>query len=84
MQPQFAAKWTDLEMITVSEVKDKYITYTWDLKYDTNELVYKTETASQRTDSWPPRKQGEGRGLDWESGASRCRLLHIGWINSKS
>ena len=47
MQPQFAAKWTHLEMITVSEVKDKYITYTWDLKYDTNELVYKTETDSQ-------------------------------------
>ena len=24
-----------------------YITYTWNLKYDTNELIYKTETDSQ-------------------------------------
>ena len=24
-----------------------YITYIWNLKYDTNELVYKTETDSQ-------------------------------------
>ena len=37
----------DLEIITLSEVsqteKDKYhfdITYMWDLKYDTNELIY--------------------------------------------
>ena len=40
-------------MIILSEVsqreKDKYhdITYMWNLKYDTNELVYKTETDSQ-------------------------------------
>ena len=50
----FAATWMDLEIITVSEVsqkeKDKYhmiITYMWNLKYDTNELIYKTETNSQ-------------------------------------
>ena len=24
-----------------------------------------------------------GRGLDWEFGISRCKLLYIGWINNK-
>ena len=33
------------------------ITYMWNLKYDTNELIYKTEADSQtqRTDLWLPR-----------------------------
>ena len=32
----------------------------WNLKYDTNELIYKTETDSQthRTDLWLPRGWG--------------------------
>ena len=32
------------------------ITYMWNLKYDTNELIYETETDSQtwRTDLWFP------------------------------
>ena len=24
-----------------------------------------------------------GRGMEWEVGVSRCKLLHIEWINSK-
>ena len=24
-----------------------------------------------------------GRGLDWEFGISRCKLLYIGWINDR-
>ena len=28
--------------------------------------------------------QGGGEGMDWEFGVSRCRLLHIEWINNKS
>ena len=49
----FAATWMDLEIIILSEVnqkeKDKYydITFMWNLKYDANELIYKTETDSQ-------------------------------------
>ena len=54
----FVATWMDLEIIIQSEVnqteKDKYhdITYIWNLKYDTNEFIYETETDSQtqRTD----------------------------------
>ena len=45
-----------LEMIVLSEVSQKeedkchikyHITYLWNVKYDTNEFMYKTETDSQ-------------------------------------
>ena len=36
----------------------------WNLKYNTNELIYKTETDSQtqRTDLWFPRGSAVGEG----------------------
>ena len=46
----YAATWMDLEIILPSEVsqkeKDKRqdITYIWNLKYNTNKLIYKSET----------------------------------------
>ena len=41
------------------------ITYTWNLKYDINETVHKTEIHSQTqtTDLWLPEGRGEGEGL---------------------
>ena len=45
-----AATWMDLEIIILSEVsqkeKDKYhmISLMWNLKYDTNELIYETDS----------------------------------------
>ena len=40
----FTATWMDLEIIILSKVKDKHITYMWNLKKkETNELIYKTE-----------------------------------------
>ena len=44
-----------------------YITYMWNLKYDTNELIYKTETDSQtwETNSWLTKgKCGERGGIN--------------------
>ena len=44
----FAAIWMDLEIIILSERQKSYgITYIWNLKYDTNELIYKSEIDSQ-------------------------------------
>ena len=49
----FAATWVDPEIITVSKVSQKKrqipydISYMCNLKYDTNELICKTETDSQ-------------------------------------
>ena len=47
-----AATWMDLEIISEVSQKEKRqipydIIYMWNLKYGTNELIYKTETESQ-------------------------------------
>ena len=64
----FAATQIQLEILILSEVSHKKkdipdITFMWDLKYGTNEPIYKTETDSQtqRTD-FLPRVVGEGVG----------------------
>ena len=57
----------DLEII-LSEVsqteKDKYhmVSHMWNLKNDTNELIYKTETDSQtsKTNLWLPKGKAGG------------------------
>ena len=48
----FAAKWMDLEIIILSKPERErqtpyIITHMWNLKYDTNEHIYETETDSQ-------------------------------------
>ena len=48
----FAATWMDLEMIILSKSDRERqilydIIYMWNLKYNTNESIYKTETDSQ-------------------------------------
>ena len=77
----FAATWTDLGIIILSEVRQRktntilYLVY-MDLKYDTHELIYKTAIDSQTiTDSCLP-----GRGVEWEFGISTCKLLYTKWI----
>ena len=57
----------DLEIITLSEVRERQIPYgiiyTWNLKEDANELIYKTETASQtkKTNLWLPKGKRDMR-----------------------
>ena len=66
----FVATWMQLDILTLSEVsqreKDKYhmISHIWNLKYGTNEPIYRKETNSQtwRTEVWLPR----GRGREWD------------------
>ena len=62
------------EIIILNEVKSDRerqisydITYMWDLKYDTNELIYKTEADSQtqKTNLWLPKGKGVGLGV-WD------------------
>ena len=50
------------------------ITYMWNIKYDTNALIYKTDTGSQRSDLGLPRGRDGGKRLDWELGVSRWKL----------
>ena len=72
----FVATWMQLEIIILSEVRERKIpydiTYMWDQKYGTNGPVYRTETDSQtwRTDLWLSRGRRE-------FGVSRCKLCHL-------
>ena len=52
-------------------------TYTWNLNYDTNELIYKTETESQtkRTKLWLTKGKGGKKGINKEFGISRYKIL---------
>ena len=56
----------------------------WNIKYDTNESIYETET-----ESWIENRlavaKGEdfGGGVECEVGVSRCKLLYMEWINNK-
>ena len=76
-----------LEIITLSGVSHRErqipydITYMWNLKYDTNELI--CETDSQRTDLWLSRRRRTGRGKNWESGIHSGKLLNTDQINNK-
>ena len=48
----------------------------WNLKYDTNEPIYETETDSDIENRFVVAK-GVGGGMEWEAGVSRCKLLDI-------
>ena len=52
---------TQMNLSTKQKHNTYDITYMWNLKYDTNELVYGTETDSQtqRTDMWLQRVREE-------------------------
>ena len=80
----FAAMWMQLEILILSKSErerqiSQDLTYIQNLKYGTNEPIYKTETDSQaeRTDLWLSRGWGVGSGMDWEFGGGRCKLLHL-------
>ena len=58
----FAATWINLEIIILSELSHtknyKYgITYMCNLKYDTNELIYKIDSQIQKTILWIPKEK---------------------------
>ena len=54
------------------------IAYIWNLKYDTNELFYETETDSDIENRLAVvKEEGKGGGMDWEFGTSSCKLLYV-------
>ena len=55
------------------------ITYRWNLKYDTNELTFKTERLTDTENGL----EGAKGGMDGEFGINRGKLVYIDWITSK-
>ena len=78
----FAITGMDLEIVILSEISQKEkkktycVTYMWILKYDTNELIYETDSQTWGTDLWLPRV-GAGGGSDWEFRTNRYKLSFI-------
>ena len=61
-----------------------YITCMWNLKYNANELIYKTENRLRPREQICGCRGGGGReGMKWEFGVSRGTVSYMGWINSK-
>ena len=50
------------------------------LKYGTDEPIYRTERDSQQTCSC---QGGAGSGNDWEFGVKRCKTLHLEWTDNE-
>ena len=84
-EPPVAATQMDCDINVLSEERQiPYdITYMCNLKYDTNESIYKTEIDSQTQKTVIAKgAQGQG-GIKWAFGVIRCKLLYIEWINNK-
>ena len=86
----FAATWMQLEIIILSEVshkeKDKchMISLICGI-YNMAQMNLSTkqkQTHRHRDQTCGFWGQG-GRGMDWEFGVGRCKLLHLEWINDK-
>ena len=67
MRARISAKILEVALL-ISMFMTEHITYMWNLKYNTNEHIYKTETdlQIQRTDLWLPRGKKGGGGKDWD------------------
>ena len=78
----FVATRIDLEMITLSLKEKDDITSLCNLKYDTNRLYDKAETDPQIERRGCGCQGGGGR-IDWEFKISRCKRLHVQWVNNK-
>ena len=59
----------------------------WNLKYDVNEFPQSRNRCTDIQNRLVVAKgRGRGmvgRGMDWEYGIGRCKLLHSKWINNK-
>ena len=54
----------------------------WNLKYDTNEFIYKTERDSQREQTCGCQGGGVGEGWIGSLRLAECKLLYREWINN--
>ena len=74
----FTATWMDLEIIILSEVRQREISLICGMwKNETNELFYKAEIDSQTENKLMVTKRESGEGINWEFGINRYTLLYV-------
>ena len=54
----------------------------WNLKNDTNEFIYKTESQTQKTNLQLPKQKGQG-GINLEYGINRYKLNRFKLVDIK-
>ena len=86
----FEAKWMNLEIIILREVSQKEkelpygIIYMWNLKYDTNQLIYETNRIKDIENKLVVAKgNGDGRGEEQEFGIYRCKPVYTERTDNK-
>ena len=81
-----AATWMELRIIILSEIVGKRqisydITYMWNLKYDTNKLIYTKKKQTHKSREQTCSCQGEsggGGGIVWEFGGQQMETITCG------
>ena len=86
----FAATQVQTEIIILSEVRKRKTNTIWHHLYVESKIWHKwTYLWNRKRLTYVEGRlvvaKGEwgGGGMDWEFGVSRCKLLHIEWINNK-
>ena len=86
----FATTWVDLEIIIGrEEVRQGKTNTAWQHVHVESKLwrkwthLWNRNRLRDRADVGLPRGGVYWRGTEWESGVSRCKLVHIEWINDK-
>ena len=82
----FAATRMDLEIIILSEVRQRKINTMWYHWYVAPKIWHKwtyLQNRNRLTDIENRLVVAKGRGVEWGFGVSRCQLWYWGWINNK-
>ena len=86
----FATTWMDLEIIILSKVSQKKTNIIYNITYMESKIWHKStylQNRNRHTDIENrlvvAKGMGRGSRMDWEFGASRCKLLHLGWISNE-
>ena len=56
----------------------------WNLKYGTDEPIYGYRNTDTEKKLVVAKWEGFAGEMEWEPGVSRCKLLYIEWINTRS
>ena len=59
------------------------IMYTWNLKYNTSELLQSGNRLEDIENRLDKGEEG-GEGMEWDFGISRCKLVYTGWMKNKA
>ena len=86
----FATTWIQLEILLLNEVRKRKTNSIWYHLYAESKIWHKLTNLQNRNRLTDMENRlvvvkGDGgwRGMDWEFGVSKCKLLHLEWISNE-